>query len=298
MPRRAVLVGGAAVGLAVALVGASLATGLLGRDAGEGDAAHRGDRPSAGDGWRLTWSDEFDGAEGDPPRPDRWVAEIGGEGWGNEERQYYTDDRANSALDGDGRLVLTARSDSSGLPCWYGECGYTSARLITKDRFTQAYGRFEARIKLPRGQGIWPAFWLLGDDIDTVGWPTSGEIDIMEYLGHEEDTVHGALHGPGYDDDAEHTAPGSFADDFHVFSVDWSKDRIDFAVDGRRYHTATRPASGDGDGDADEGWVFDHPFFLLLNVAVGGRWPGDPDATTTFPQQMIVDYVRVYAAED
>jgi beta-glucanase (GH16 family) len=216
------------------------------------------------------------------------VPEVGGDGWGNEELEYYTDSPRNAALDGNGNLVITAREDSSGGDCWYGPCRYTSARLITKGRFDQAYGRFEARIKLPRGQGIWPAFWMLGNDIGTVGWPASGEIDIMEYLGHEETVVHGSLHGPGLDTTDDYTAPHSFADDFHVFAVDWSPTAVTFLVDGHRYARQTRPP-----GHA--GWKFDHPFFLLLNVAVGGRWPGSPDETTAFPQRMVVDYVRVYA---
>ena len=241
--------------------------------------------------WRLTWSDEFEGAAGTRPDPDRWVAEIGGHGWGNEEHEYYTDSTDNASLDGDGHLVITARKESLGVDCWYGECRYTSARLITKGKFAQAYGRFEARIKLPRGQGIWPAFWLLGDDIDDVGWPRCGEIDIMEYLGHDELTVYGALHGPEFDPSVNYVGEESFADDFHTFAVDWSPTQVHFLVDGHRYETTHKPADG-------QGWTFDHPFFVLLNVAVGGRWPGYPDETTKFPQQMVVDYVRVYSPVD
>jgi beta-glucanase (GH16 family) len=212
---------------------------------------------------------------------------------GNDELQFYTDRTHNAALDGDSHLVITAREDASGGPCWYGACRFTSARLITKGTFAQAYGRFEARIRLPRGQGIWPAFWLLGDDIDAVGWPACGEIDIMEYLGHDEDTVHAALHGPGFDPTAtfDLAGGGSFADGFRTFAAEWSPDQVRFFVDGHRYGTVDKP---DGSG----GWVFDHPFFILLNVAVGGRWPGEPDDTTEFPQQMVVDYVRVYEAPE
>ncbi len=284
MSRPALVVGSAVVGLAIAVVGASVAV-LMGRWSDGQDASRR--QPA---GWRLTWSDDFDGPEGDPPSADRWMAEIGGEGWGNEERQYYTDSTDNAALDGAGNLVITAREDTAGLSCWYGDCGYTSARLITREKFAQAYGRFEARIKLPRGQGIWPAFWMLGDDITSVGWPASGEIDIMEFLGHDETTIHGALHAPGFDPSWEYTAEHSFADDFHTYAIDWTPERVRFYVDGHRYGTATKAEAGGS-------WAFDHPFFLLLNIAVGGRWPGNPDATTEFPQRMSVDYVRVYAAE-
>jgi beta-glucanase (GH16 family) len=259
--------------------------------ASSGDTSSAGRNGDDGTSWRLTWSDEFDGPAGSTPDPGRWSAEIGGEGWGNDEHQYYTDRTVNASLDGDGHLVISAHKESPGLSCWYGDCRYTSARLVTKGRFAQAYGRFESRIKLPRGQGIWPAFWLLGDDIDEVGWPRCGEIDVMEYLGHDEHTVYGALHGPGFDPAVDHTSEESFADGFHTFAVDWSPERVHHLVDGHRFATIDRPAGG-------QGWAFDHPFFVLLNVAVGGRWPGYPDETTRFPQRMVVDYVRVYARAD
>jgi beta-glucanase (GH16 family) len=172
---------------------------------------------------------------------------------------------------------------------------YTSARLSTKGNFSQAYGRFEARIKMPRGQGIWPAFWMLGDDIDKVPWPDCGEIDILENLGREPSIAHGTIHGPGYSGQhgigSPFTLPDGkrFSDDFHIFAVEWEPQEIRFYVDENLY--ATRRPS---DLPAGSHWVYDHPFFILLNLAVGGNWPGNPDSTTEFPQRMYIDYVRVY----
>jgi beta-glucanase (GH16 family) len=242
------------------------------------------------------WNDEFDGPAGASFDRAKWVADTGGHGFGNQERQFYTTRAENVALDGDGHLVITARAEppSSTYQCWYGRCGYTSTRLKTKGLFAQAYGRFEARIRVPRGQGLWPAFWMLGADIDSIGWPQSGEIDIMENIGREPAIAHGTLHGPGYSgaagiSRADTLSGGAYADDFHVFVVAWQPNEIRWYVDGRQYHHMT-PA----DLPPGTKWVFDHPFFLLLNVAVGGGWPGDPDASTMFPQQMVVDYVRAY----
>jgi beta-glucanase (GH16 family) len=243
---------------------------------------------------QLVWSDEFEAAAGTPPDSSKWRYDIGGEGWGNDEHQYYTDSTANSAHDGNGNLVITARQEG-GHDCWYGPCQYTSARLLTAETFTQQYGRFEARMQLPRGQGIWPAFWMLGADFGEVGWPQSGEIDIMENIGSEPSTVHGTIHGPGYSGGAgignAYTLPDGqqFADGFHTFAVDWTPDSITWSVDGNVYSQLT-PADVGGNE-----WVFDHPFFMIMNLAVGGQWPGYPDETTQFPQQLTVDYIRVYA---
>ena len=249
--------------------------------------------------WTLVWSDEFDGTAGSSFDPAKWVAEVGGSGWGNQEREYYTTRPENIALDGSGHLVITARAEpaTSSFSCWYGSCRYTSARIKTKGLFAQTYGRFEARIRIPRGQGLWPAFWMLGDNIDAVGWPQSGEIDIMENIGREPNMVHGTMHGPGYSGAGGIGGPyalagGAFADDFHRYAVEWTPGLITWFVDDTKYFQVT-PASL----PISARWVFDHPFFLLLNVAVGGGWPNDPDATTTFPQQMVVDYVRVYRAK-
>ncbi len=244
----------------------------------------------------MTWGDDFNGPAGSAPDASRWKHDVGGGGWGNSELEYYTDGAANSALDGNGNLVITAkRGNPAGYSCWYGSCQYTSARLLTSSTFTQKYGRFEARIKLPRGQGIWPAFWALGDNIGSVGWPNSGEIDVMENIGREPGTVHGSLHGPGYSGGnpltGVYTLPNgaAFADGFHTFAVDWAPDSITWYVDGVQYSRHT-PADTNGNP-----WVFDHPFFIILNVAVGGTWPGSPDGSSTYPQQMVVDYVHVYA---
>ncbi|MET7365332.1 family 16 glycosylhydrolase [Streptomyces sp. NPDC005566] len=245
-----------------------------------------------------TWADEFNGAAGSAPDSSKWTLETGGSGNGNNELQYYTNSTQNASLDGNGNLVITARKSSgSGLQCWYGACQYTSARLNTARTFTQAYGRYEARIKIPRGQGIWPAFWMLGDDLGSAGWPNSGEIDIMENVGYEPNTVHGTIHGPGYSGGAgigaSYSLPGgrAFADDFHTFAVDWSPNAVVWSVDGQTYQTRT-PADLNGNK-----WVFDHPFFIILNLAVGGNWPGSPDGSTAFPQTMTVDYVRVSTSD-
>ena len=236
----------------------------------------------------LTWSDEFNGAAGSAPNGANWNFETGAGGWGNNELQNYTSSRQNSALDGNGNLVITARQEGS---------GYTSARLTTKGKVQPQYGHLEARIKIPRGQGIWPAFWMLGGQFPGTPWPDSGEIDIMENVGYEPHLVHGTLHGPGYSGGAgigaayTHPQGWSFADDFHTFAIDWEPGRISWSVDGNVYQTRT---TADVGGNP---WVYDQPFFFILNVAVGGNWPGYPDGTTQFPQQMVVDYVRVYDSQ-
>jgi len=244
----------------------------------------------------LVWSDEFEGPAGTSFDRSKWTADTGGSGFGNRERQFYTTLAENVALDGNGNLVITARAEPqpSTYECWYGNCRYTSARLKTKGLFERTYGRFEARIRVPRGQGIWPAFWMLGADIDAAGWPQCGEIDIMEHIGREPTTAYGTLHGPGYSGaqgiSRGQTLTGNYADDFHIFAVSWRPNLIQWFIDGREYH---RLSSWDLPAGAK--WVFDHPFFLLVNLAVGGAWPGDPDASTTFPQQLVVDYVRAYS---
>jgi beta-glucanase (GH16 family) len=237
------------------------------------------------------WEDNFDGPAGQAPNSSKWRYDIGGSGWGNDEREYYTNSTRNSALDGAGNLVITARQESGGFTCHYGPCQYTSARLLTAQTFTQAYGRFEARIKIPRTQGLWPAFWMLGDG--GAGWPNNGEIDIMENIGREPGTVHGTIHGPGYSGSggigAAYNLPAGqqFADGFHTFTVDWSPNSLIWYVDGVQYQQRT-PADLGG-----KTWVYNHPFFMILNVAVGGYWPGYPDGSTVMPQTMTVDYVRV-----
>ncbi|HKC64234.1 MAG TPA: glycoside hydrolase family 16 protein [Pyrinomonadaceae bacterium] len=250
-----------------------------------------------GQTWRLAWHDEFNGAKGAGIDETKWSAEIGGSGWGNQELEYYTADKSNAYTDGQGHLIIKAIKETlpAEFKCWYGPCLYTSARIYTKRKFTQRHGRFEARIKLPFGQGMWPAFWMLGDDIDAVGWPACGEIDVMENIGREPDKVHGTIHGPEYSGTngigASYTLPHErrFADDFHIFAVEWETKEIRWYVDGKLYETRRST-----DIPAGAKWVYDHPFFIILNLAIGGSWPGLPNETTTFPQTMMVDYVRVY----
>ncbi len=238
--------------------------------------------------WKLVWSDEFNGAAGAAPDPTKWTYDLGASGWGNQELESYTDSRENSFLDGKGHLVIRA------LRCAHGK--YTSARLKTEGKFSTRYGRIEARIKLPRGKGIWPAFWMLGADIGSVGWPACGEIDVMENIGREPRLNHGSLHGPNYPAAGitaayELRSRRPLYKAFHQFAIEWSPDKIEFLVDGVAYETVTA-ASLRGTN-----WVFNRPFFFLLNVAVGGDWPGNPDGTTVFPQEMAVDYVRVWKLE-
>jgi beta-glucanase (GH16 family) len=243
--------------------------------------------------WVLTWSDEFSGPDGSAPDPAKWMLMEGGKRWGNNELEYYTARPQNVHLE-HGHLVIEAMKED-----FQGTDGvrwdYTSARITTEGHFNQKYGRFESRIQLPKGQGMWPAFWLLGEDIPSAGWPDCGEIDIMENVGKEPATNHGSLHGPGYSDGHSltsiYTLPrGRFSDGFHVFAMEWEPKVVRFYVDGQLFATKT-PA----DVPAGNRWVFDHPFFILLNLAVGGDFPGDPDDSTVFPQRMLVDYVRVYS---
>ncbi|AXK35079.1 glycoside hydrolase family 16 protein [Streptomyces armeniacus] len=245
----------------------------------------------------VTFEDNFDGAAGSAVDGSKWQIETG-DNVNNHERQWYTGGSDNAALDGNGNLVITARKENPGnYQCWYGPCEYTSARLNTSGKFTQQYGHVEARMKVPRGQGMWPAFWMLGNDMGDVGWPNCGEIDVMENVGKEPGTVHGTLHGPDYSGDAaigaSYSLPNGeeFADDFHTFAIDWAPDKVTWSVDGNVYQTRT-PADLGG-----KNWVFNKEFFLILNLAVGGYWPGDPDDSTQFPQELVVDYVRVSTSD-
>jgi beta-glucanase (GH16 family) len=249
-------------------------------------------RPPAG--YHLVWADEFNGPRGTQPDPANWQFETGGTGWGNGELQYYTASPTNASLDGAGHLAITARRE-----VYTGDGvtrDYTSALVQTAGRFQTTYGLIEARIKLPAGQGLWPAFWAIGTDFDRVGWPDSGEIDLMENVANDPFKVYGVLHGPqegrrnGYNLVAATRSATSLASGFHVFGIDWSPGKIVFTLDGVPYATRT-PASL----PAGSQWVFDKPFYLILNLAVGGDFPGPPDATTPFPATMLVDWVRVYS---
>jgi beta-glucanase (GH16 family) len=243
-------------------------------------------------GWTLVWSDEFDQPSGSAPNSAKWAYDTGATGWGNNEKQHYTS-RTNNARIEDGMLVIEARQEN------YQGANYTSARLKTQGKAAWTYGRIEARIKVPRGQGIWPAFWMLGTNITSVGWPRCGEIDILENIGREPKIVHGTVHGPGYSGangiGGPYSLPGNpdFADDFHVYAVEWSTNQIKWFVNGIQFFTLTPASLPKG-----AAWVFTAPQFLILNVAVGGNWPGYPDSTTQFPQRMTVDYVRVYTASN
>jgi len=242
------------------------------------------DKDSTGsEGWQLVWSDEFDSTSLDL---NSWTRETGGNGWGNNELEYYTDREENSYLE-DGNLVIKAMQES------YGGRSYTSARLKTQGKRSWKYGKIEARIKLPYGQGIWPAFWTLGQNISSVGWPKCGEIDIMEMIGgqNRENTVHGTAHWDNNGQHAQyggsHSLPsGTYADDFHIFTIDWDQNTIKWYVDNLLYNTISITPSGLSE--------FHQDFFIILNLAVGGNWPGNPNSTTIFPQYLEIDYVRVY----
>lgn len=247
----------------------------------------------------LVWQDEFD-TDGSPD-PANWGYEIGTgiNGWGNNELQYYTDRTENATVQ-NGILIITAKEEQ------FGGASYTSARLLTRDKIEQAYGRFEARIKVPAGSGVWPAFWMLGADCDEVGWPQCGEIDIMEYRRQEPTSVSGSIHGPGYSGETNPQGQitksydlenDRFDASFHVFGIEWGPDYINYYVDDVLYNQIT-PADlkitpDDGSGELAE-WVFNKPFYIILNLAIGGAFPGPPNAEEVFPQRMLVDYVRVY----
>ena len=259
---------------------------------GGGSATDPGPGGPVTDAWTLVWSDEFDGTALDP---DRWSIQVGDGcsqdlcGWGNNELQWY---QSGNVEVGGGRLTITARRESAG------GRDFTSARIRTLGKGDFRYGRFEIRARLPRGQGIWPAIWMLPSDESYGGWAASGEIDIVELVGHEPARVHGTLHygGPAPANEYSGTwyelPSGVFADDFHVFALEWEEGEIRWYVDGALYQTQTEWSSTGGPFPAP----FDQPFHLVLNVAVGGNWPGAPDVSTPFPQSMEIDYVRVYRA--
>lgn len=234
--------------------------------------------------YQLVWQDEF--ATDGVPDVTKWAFDLGGGGWGNNELQTYTSDAQNVVIE-DGVLRITAVKAGN---------SFTSARIKTQGLFDQAYGRFEARIKLPWGPGIWPAFWMLGADIETVPWPQCGEIDIMEYRGQQPNIIHGTVHGPGYSGGASITKSYGFENDrfdvdYHVFAIEWGEDFIQYFVDDVLYQVI-------GPDDVTGEWVFDHPFFMILNLAVGGDYVGFPTSETPFPQTMYVDYVRAYREVD
>ena len=236
--------------------------------------------------WQLVWSDEFNGTSGNLPDASKWTYDIGNNGgWGNQELEHYTNSPNNVSLDGNGNLVITALKNGN---------SFSSARIKTKDLFSQTYGRYEARLKTPYGPGIWPAFWMLGSDVDTNAWPQCGEIDIMELRGQQPNIISGTIHGPGYSGGNAITASNALYNnrydiDYHLFAVEWDANKIDFYVDDYLYQSITKT-----DVTKRGQWVYNHPFFLILNIAVGGNYVGFPTAQTPFPQNMTIDYVRVY----
>ncbi len=238
--------------------------------------------------YQLVWEDDFEGLFGDLPDASKWTFEEGNgtDGWGNQELQYYTNRPENVSLDGEGNLAIVARDES------FGGQPFTSARIKTEGLFEQAYGRFEARMKLPWGPGMWPAFWLLGNNCETETWPQCGEIDIMEYRGQQPTLVHGSVHGPGYSGGSPVTKSfvlenNRFDVDFHVFAIEWGVGFIDYYVDDNLYQRITP-------NDVSGEWVYDHDFFIVLNLAIGGNYVGFPTEDTRFPQTLLVDWVKVY----
>jgi beta-glucanase (GH16 family) len=251
------------------------------------------------DGWIQVWADEFDGASGAIDTT-KWRHDTADGcassncGWGNNEKQYYSTSRDNIAVDGQGRLVIVARQAPLSLDCYYGACRYTSAKITTRGKLDVAPGRVAARIKLPVGQGLWPAFWMLGRNIASVGWPASGELDIMENRGSDASRTSSAVHGPGYSGNtpfvhARELPPRARSDAFHTYAVEWDSLHIRYFVDDTVHYAVSR-----SDVQRYGDWVFDQPFYLLLNLAVGGNFDGDPQSDSILPATMVVDYVRVF----
>ena len=246
--------------------------------------------------WQQVWSDEFEGAAGAPVDSTKWGYDPGDGcpnvcGWGNNEREYYTSDTANIQQNGLGQLAITATVATDTIACYYGRCRYKSAKITTNGKMSVAPGRVEARIKLAAGQGLWPAFWLLGNNIGTVGWPTCGELDIMENKGSQPTITSSAVHGPGYSGNTPFAhASAPISSDYHIFAVEWDGTSIRYFVDGNQHYIVTRT------NVRQHGtWVFDQPFYVILNLAVGGNFDGHPQSDAIFPATILIDYVRVYA---
>lgn len=290
--------------MAALLIGGVVVAGSMSSAALAADAEADAHAPGVY-GWTLAWSDEFDGRTGSPADERHWTYETGGNGWGNQELQYYTDSTGNAAHDGEGNLVITLREvddpEAADLDCWYGPCEFTSARLMSKGNVEFAHGRIETRVKLPDGEaGIWPAFWGLGGNLHDVGWPRSGEIDIMEYVGRSPEELFGTVHGPGY-------TGGDSIGDTYGFGENIGGEWVTVWVEWEP-HSIRWFAQRDGDesveffevtpDDVPEGeWVFDHPFFFIANMAIGGNFGGPIGDDLTFPQEYVIDYVRVYKPE-
>jgi beta-glucanase (GH16 family) len=253
--------------------------------------------------YTQVWSDEFDGAAGSSVDPAKWSFDLGDGctagicGWGNNEKEYYTNAADNVSLDGQGHLAIVARPAVLNTTCYYGPCKYTSAKITTRGKMSAAPGRVEARIRIPKGQGLWPAFWMLGNDFGTVGWPASGELDIMENKGSAPSTSSSAIHGPGYSGNTPFahantiSAPATLADDYHLYAVEWDAVGASFYVDGIMHYQVLRV-----DIQRYGTSILDKPYYIILNLAVGGNFDGDPASDSILPATMLVDYVRVYTA--
>ena len=239
--------------------------------------------------WSLVWADEFDQPNGSPPDAAKWNHQQGGSGWGNGELQHYTDSVENAFIQ-DGMLIIKANKE------YMLGRDYTSARLTTQFKGDWTFGRYEIRARLPNTQGIWPAFWLLPSRGVYGSGTAGGEIDIMEMIGSEPNRVYGTLHFGNPPERASNSYDlpdgSNYSDDFHIFALEWEPDEIRWYVDGKPFHSATRWFTSTK--NASYPAPFDQNFYLIVNVAVGGTWPGSPDETSVFPQTMYVDYVRVY----
>jgi beta-glucanase (GH16 family) len=251
--------------------------------------------------WKLVWSDEFDGAAGTGVDAAKWGHDLGDGcgsgicGWGNNEREWYTNAPENVSHDGAGHLQIVARVAPAGLTCYYGACRYTSGKITTRGKMTAAPGRVEARLKLPSGQGLWPAFWMLGSGFPTVAWPACGELDIMENRGSTSLATSSAIHGPGYSGNTpfarvSQLPGGGVTTDFHTYAVEWDAETVQFSVDSTVHYAVSR-ASFQQYGNP----VIDNSYFVILNLAVGGQFDGNPQSDAIFPAAMLVDWVRVYS---
>jgi len=251
--------------------------------------------------WVLRWSDEFNGPAGARVDSTKWNYDTGDGcprncGWGNDEKEYYTEAAENISLNGQGQLSITARRAPTGLTCYYGPCRYTSGKITTRDKMFAQPGRIEARIRLALGQGLWPAFWMLGHNVQALGWPAGGEIDIMENKGSQASSSSSALHGPGYSGNTPFVhvhslATGTVASDFHKYAVEWDSTHVRFFVDDSEHYEVSR-----ADIERYGNSVLNQSFFVILNLAVGGHFDGDPRSDAIFPATMLVDYVRVFTA--
>ncbi|MFL5620923.1 MAG: family 16 glycosylhydrolase [Gemmatimonadaceae bacterium] len=257
--------------------------------------------PPAPTTWKLAWSDEFDGASGAPVDAAKWGHDLGDGcssgicGWGNNEKEFYTNAPENVSLDGQGHLQIVARQAPSGLTCYYGACRYTSGKITTRGKMTATPGRVEARLKLPAGQGLWPAFWMLGSGFPSVAWPACGELDIMENKGSAPSATSSAIHGPGYSGNTpfarvSQLPGGGVTSDFHTYAVEWDAETVQFSVDSVLHYTVSQT-----DLLQYGNPVLGNSYFVILDLAVGGQFDGDPRSDAIFPATMLVDWVRVYS---